>query len=83
MRCWQPARARLAALAALPATEPAQALKQVSILLLDVVGSTRLSQQFDPEANSVVQLNPLSFALGLLPSPVGTDGAGSPEETQG
>lgn len=45
-----PARAKLAALrvAASPA-EPAQTLKQVSILFLDVVGSTTLSQKLVPE----------------------------------
>jgi class 3 adenylate cyclase/tetratricopeptide (TPR) repeat protein len=52
-----PARARLAALADSPLAspaEPAQALKQVSILFLDVVGSTTLSQHLDPEAISAV-----------------------------
>ncbi len=49
-----PLRAKLDALlagqasASLPGA-PAQALKQVSILFLDVVGSTTLSQQLDPE----------------------------------
>ncbi len=41
-------RAKMAALAAPPA-EPVQALKQVTILFLDVVGSTTLSQHLDPE----------------------------------
>ena len=40
---------RLAALRE-PADEPAQALRQVSILFLDVVGSTSLGQHLDPEA---------------------------------
>lgn len=40
-------RARLAALTR-PA-EPAQQLKQVTILFLDVAGSTTLSQHLDPE----------------------------------
>ncbi len=44
-------RAELAALTAAPAP---QALKQVSILFLDVVGSTTLSQQLDPEDVSAV-----------------------------
>jgi len=44
-----PLRARLAAL-----TSPAQALRQVSILFLDVVGSTTLSQRLDPEEISAV-----------------------------
>ncbi|HEX2013075.1 MAG TPA: adenylate/guanylate cyclase domain-containing protein, partial [Roseateles sp.] len=51
-----PLKARLAALAGSPAApaEPAQTLKQVSILFLDVVGSTTLSQRLDPEAISAV-----------------------------
>ena len=47
-------RAKLAALSAPAPAEPAQALKQVSILFLDVVGSTTLSQRLDPEAVSAV-----------------------------
>jgi class 3 adenylate cyclase len=49
-------RAKLAGLIAPPTrpSEPAQALKQVSILFLDVVGSTTLSQHLDPEAISAV-----------------------------
>jgi predicted ATPase/class 3 adenylate cyclase len=50
-------RAKLAALAAdtpWPAPEPAQTLRQVSILFLDVVGSTTLSQHLDPETISGV-----------------------------
>ena len=42
-------QARLAALRE-AAEEPAQALRQVSILFLDVVGSTSLGQHLDPEA---------------------------------
>ncbi len=51
-----PARAKLAALTGPPALppEPAQALRQVSILFLDVVGSTTLAQHLDPEAISAV-----------------------------
>ena len=51
-----PLKARLAALSAPPASavEPAQTLKQVSILFLDVVGSTALSQHLDPEDVSAV-----------------------------
>jgi len=51
-----PLKAKLAALAALPApaAEPAQTLRQVSILFLDVVGSTTLAQHLDPEAVSAV-----------------------------
>jgi class 3 adenylate cyclase len=50
------ARSKLAALAAPsePPFEPEQQLKQVSILFLDVVGSTTLSQRLDPESISEV-----------------------------
>ncbi len=49
------ARAKLAALGATaPPADPAQALKQVSILFLDAVGSTALSQHLDPETISAV-----------------------------
>jgi class 3 adenylate cyclase len=49
-------RARLAALQAAQAPEPdpAQALRQVTILFLDVVGSTALAQYMDPESVSAV-----------------------------
>jgi len=48
-----PARAKLAALAAASQhAEPAQTLKQVSILFLDVVGSTTLSQYLDPKPSA-------------------------------
>jgi class 3 adenylate cyclase/tetratricopeptide (TPR) repeat protein len=45
------ARAKLAALAVVPEPTPvaAQTLKQVSILFLDIVGSTTLSQRLEPE----------------------------------
>ena len=43
-------RAQLAALTGPSSTDPAQTLKQVTILFLDVVGSTSLSQRLDPEA---------------------------------
>ena len=57
-----PARARLAALieTSPSPSEPAQALKQVSILFLDVVGSTMLSQHLDPEAIGAVMDDALS-----------------------
>jgi class 3 adenylate cyclase/tetratricopeptide (TPR) repeat protein len=45
----EPMRAKLAALIAASEAEPAQQLKQVTILFLDVVGSTALSQRLDPE----------------------------------
>ena len=46
-------QARLAALRE-SADEPAQALRQVTILFLDVVGSTTLGQHLDPEAIAAV-----------------------------
>jgi len=57
-----PARVRLSALAtpSAPSAEPAQTLKQVSILFLDVVGSTALAQRLDPEAVSAVMDDALS-----------------------
>lgn len=48
-----PLRAQLAALQA-AAAEPAQALRLVSILFLDIVGSTALSRKLDPEEISAV-----------------------------
>jgi class 3 adenylate cyclase/tetratricopeptide (TPR) repeat protein len=45
-----PLRAKLAALGDIgPATPPEQKLKQTTVLFLDIVGSTTLSQQLDPE----------------------------------
>ena len=69
-----PARAKLAALAALAAealapaapAEPAQTLRQVSILFLDVVGSTALAQQLDPEAVSAVMDDALERGTALV-----------------
>jgi class 3 adenylate cyclase/tetratricopeptide (TPR) repeat protein len=64
-------RAKLAALAA-PPTPPApppaaaQALKQVSILFLDVVGSTTLSQHLDPEAISAVMDDALARGTAVV-----------------
>ena len=51
-----PLTARLAALQAPPApsADPAQSLRQVSILFLDVVGSTLLAQHLDPEGIGAV-----------------------------
>jgi len=68
-----PARAKLAALAAealAPAApaEPAQTLRQVSILFLDVVGSTALAQQLDPEAVSAVMDDALERGTALVQS---------------
>jgi class 3 adenylate cyclase len=62
------ARAQLNALAdraARPA-EPAQVLKQVSILFLDVVGSTTLSQHLDPESISVVMDGALARSTAVV-----------------
>ena len=66
-----PARAKLAALAAealapAPPAEPAQTLRQVSILFLDVVGSTALAQQLDPEAVSAVMDDALTRGTALV-----------------
>ncbi|MDP3835506.1 MAG: adenylate/guanylate cyclase domain-containing protein [Hydrogenophaga sp.] len=63
-----PARAKLATLSARPAAppEPAQALKQVSILFLDVVGSTSLSQHLDPEAISGVFDGAMARCAGVI-----------------
>jgi len=47
-------RAQLATLTGTNSPDPAQTLKQVTILFLDVVGSTALSQRLDPEAISEV-----------------------------
>jgi len=62
-----PLKAKLAALAApAPAAEPAQALRQVSILFLDVVGSTTLSQRLDPEAISAVMDDALARGTTIV-----------------
>ena len=59
-------RAELAALKDQDSTEPAQTLKQVTILFLDVVGSTALSQHLDPEAISDVMDDALERATALV-----------------
>jgi len=63
-----PLKAKLAALRApeAPPPEPAQALKQVSILFLDVVGSTTLSQHLDPEAISAVMDDALTRGTAIV-----------------
>jgi len=63
-----PLKAKLAALAAPPAppAEPAQALKQVSVLFLDVVGSTTLAQHLDPEAISAVMDGALARGTAVV-----------------
>jgi class 3 adenylate cyclase len=59
-----PARARLAALKA--TAEPAQVLRQVSILFLDVVGSTALSTRLSPEAISAIMDGALARGTALV-----------------
>ena len=62
-----PARAKLAELrAAGLAAEPDQSLKQVSILFLDVVGSTTLGQRLDPEAVGAVMDGALARGTALV-----------------
>ena len=63
-----PARARLAELVrarGAPA-EPVQTLRQVSILFMDVVGSTALAQHLDPEAISAVMDDALVRATAVV-----------------
>jgi class 3 adenylate cyclase len=62
------ARAKLAALAVVPAPLPeaAQALRQVSILFLDIVGSTTLSQRLDPEEISAVMDDALQRGTAIV-----------------
>jgi len=64
------ARAKLAALGVAPESLPnaAQTLKQVSILFLDVVGSTALSQQLDPEEISAVMDDALQRGTAIVAS---------------
>ena len=59
------ARAKLASLVASPAAPP-QRLRQVSILFLDVVGSTALAQHLDPEAISAVMDGALARAAAVV-----------------
>ena len=61
-------RVKLAALTApaSPQPEPAQTLKQLSILFLDLVGSTTLSQQLDPEAFSAVMDDALQGGTAVV-----------------
>ncbi len=59
-------RARLAELRTLArAAEPAQSLKQVTVLFLDVVGSTALGQHLDPEEIAAVMDGSLSRGTPL------------------
>ncbi|WP_164884960.1 ATP-binding protein [Rubrivivax rivuli] len=59
-------RARLAALQAKEGAAPARALKQVSLLFVDVVGSTMLSQHLDPEETSAVMDGALRRGTALV-----------------
>ena len=63
-----PARAWLAELvrASASPSEPAQTLRQVSILFMDAVGSTALSQHLDPEAISAVMDDALTRATAVV-----------------
>ena len=68
-----PMRARLHALQAAStgsatAPDPTQTLRQVSILFLDVVGSTTLAQRLDPEEVSAVMDSVLSRGTALVES---------------
>ncbi|WP_088279704.1 adenylate/guanylate cyclase domain-containing protein [Ideonella sp. A 288] len=72
-----PLRARLAALNAPPAppppaapeaAEPAQALKLVTVMFLDVVGSTTLSQHLDPEEIHAVMDGALERCTAIVQS---------------
>ena len=59
-------RARLAALNPMGGAEPAQQLKQVTILFLDIVGSTTLSQHLDPEDNHGVMDDALARGTAVV-----------------
>src|SRR5512132_114928 len=66
------AEAQLAALAA-PARAPAfpQSLRQVSILFMDVVGSTTLAQHLDPEEISAVMDDALARGTAVVQAHAG------------
>jgi len=62
-----PMRTRLAALRAAAApTAATQTLKQVSIVFMDVVGSTRMTQRLDPEDTSALMDGTLSRAAAIV-----------------
>ncbi|HWH84961.1 MAG TPA: adenylate/guanylate cyclase domain-containing protein [Burkholderiaceae bacterium] len=62
-----PLRAQLAALSGDTAADaPAQRLRQVTILFLDVVGFTRLSQRLDPEAIAAVMDDALARGTSIV-----------------
>ena len=64
----QALQARLAAMAPAPLVDaaPTQTLRQVSILFMDVVGSTTLAQRLDPEAVSAVMDDALSRGTAIV-----------------
>ena len=59
-------RERLAALAGDATRQAQQVLKHASILFLDIVGSTRLSERLDPEETSAVMDGALSRATAIV-----------------
>ena len=61
-----PARARLSSLAAAAGPASPQALRQVSILFIDVVGSTAMSLQLDPEDVHAVMDGALSLGASIV-----------------
>ncbi len=62
-----PLRAKLASVTAAPADgPPAQSLKQVTILFLDIVASTTLSQHLDPEETHAVMDGALSSFTAIV-----------------
>jgi len=62
-----PMRARLDALRAAKASpSSAQTLKQVSIVFMDVVGSTRMTQRLDPEDTSALMDGTLARAAAIV-----------------
>ena len=61
-----PARAKLAALNERADAEPVQALKHVSILFLDIVGSTKLSQHLDAEEVHAVMDGALARCTAIV-----------------
>src|SRR5208282_1882413 len=62
-----PLRSRLSALDAAPLSS-SQTLKQVTILFLDVVGSTALGQKLDPEEIQVVMDGALARCTAIVES---------------
>ena len=62
-----PLRSKLVSLATAPADESLdQKLKQVTILFVDIVGSTKLGQRLDPEATSMVMERALAQFAAIV-----------------